>query len=337
MHALHLVGATTTRFYLELSQTYHAACTAPAGVRASVLTVRPDRSMTWRDGDGPDEPVTLGDVTLRAGAVDLVVPHMFCPVGMTTWRAFFEDMLGVPVVGPCAAAIATATSKWRTKALAAAEGVATPQAVRLTGPAPCPPLPAIVKPDDEDNSIGLSLVRERTAWTAALGRALAAGSGEALAEAYVPGREVRVAVLADPVARVLPVMEYHVTPDHPIRVGTDKVATDAAGTVTTASWDRPSLATSCPADLSDASAAALSRAALRMHGALRCRDYSLFDFRIHAETGAPWLLEACVFWSFSRFSVISRMLEAEGTALDAVAGRMWARAAARRGMAQAAE
>ena len=333
MHVLHLVGATTTRFYAELSETYARNCVRPAGTAHSTLSVAPSGEMLWTGADGAALPVDLGGAARRAAACDVVVPHMFCPTGMTTWRALMEDVMGLPVVGPHASSIAVATSKWATKALARAEGVATPEALRLGGASgeaapPCPPLPCIVKPDDEDNSIGLTLLRDPAGWEAARDAALAA-SGHALAEAYVPGREVRVGVLDDGRPRVLPVLEYHVTDDHPIRERADKVHVSDAGSVTMQSWERPSLATSCPAALSPETADALERAALTMHRALGCRDYSLYDFRIDPE-GRPWLLEACIFWTFTPISVISRMLEAEGAELARTALSVWSRAADRR-------
>lgn len=331
LHVLHLVGATTTRFYFDLSRTYHAAVAMPPGTIAQVWEIRPDGAMTWRTPDGAPEPVDLSTAAARAGGTDVCVPHMFCPPGMTTWRAFLSDVVGLPVVGPDAACLHAGTSKWTTKALARAAHVATPDAAPLAPDTPCPTLPVIVKPVDEDNSIGLSLVADPAAWPAARSRALAA-TGRAMVETYVPGREVRVGVIADPVPRVLPVLEYHVTPDHPIRVRADKVATDVAGAVTTASWDRPSLPTTCPARLADVPRAAVERAALAMHDALGARDYSLFDLRIDA-AGRPWLLEACIFWSFARFSVLTRMVEAEGGTLDDAALRLWRQAARRRSAA----
>ena len=328
MHVLHLTGATTTRFYAELSETYARNCVRPARTRHSTLSVAPDGALRWTGADGATMPVDLGGAARRAAECDVAVPHMFCPSGMTTWRALLEEVVGLPVVGPDAAAIRLGTSKWATKALARAEGVDTPAAARLHGPAPCPDLPAIVKPDDEDNSIGLSLVRAPAEWDAALARALEA-SGTALAEAYVPGREVRAGVLDDGALRLLPVLEYHVTPERPIRLREDKVHVSEAGQVTTRSWDRPSLPTSCPADLPSETLAALERSAFAMHRALGCRDYSLYDFRVDPD-GRPWLLEACIFWTFTPFSIVSRMLAAEGTELERAALSVWSRAAARR-------
>ncbi|MGR3542571.1 MAG: hypothetical protein ACU0BS_14250, partial [Hasllibacter sp.] len=115
------------------------------------------------------------------------------------------------------------------------------------------------------------------------------------------------------------------------RVRPATLAPDAGGSATRASWERPTLETSCRARLDGALRAARERAALGLPAAVGARDYSLYDFRIHAGTGEPYLLEACSFWTFTPFSVISRMLAAEGVDLDRATARIWARAAARGG------
>ncbi|WGH78384.1 D-alanine--D-alanine ligase family protein [Jannaschia ovalis] len=326
MRVLHVAGATTTRFYRDLSLTYQRNVVRPKGVRTALMTVEPDGRIGW---DGRDLPRSAA-LELAAG-FDLVVPHMFCKPGMTAWRSLFETVLDVPVVGPPLAATVTATSKLATKALAREAGLRTAASERLIPGAPVPrmDLPVVVKPDSEDNSLGLTLVRDAADLPAAIAHALAHDE-VALAEAFIPGREVRVGVIEDPVPRVLPVLEYHVSDAHPIRERADKVALDEGGAVTMGAWERPSLATTCPAELAPGLHGALAEAALTMHAALGSRDYSLFDFRIHAETGQPYLLEACSFWTFTPVSVISRMLEAEGSDLEAVALRIWARAAARK-------
>ena len=43
--------------------------------------------------------------------IDVVVPHMFCSPGMTSMRAFFEDILGLPVVGSPSQCTALATDR----------------------------------------------------------------------------------------------------------------------------------------------------------------------------------------------------------------------------------
>ena len=52
-------------------------------------------------------------------------------------------------------------------------------------------------------------------------------------------------------------------------------------------------------------------AARRCHAALGCRHYSLFDFRIDP-AGQPWFLEAGLYCSFARQSVIPTMAAAAG-------------------------
>lgn len=332
MQLLHLVGATTTRFYHDLSLTYHRETVTPSGMAAHVLRVAPDGSLHLRlAGEGGETSVDLGRVSAVAATVDLVVPFMFCPDGMTVWRDLFETIWKVPVVGPSLATTVISTSKWQTKALARVSGVRTPDAVRVTARDAVPEWagPCIVKPDDEDNSIGLSMVRDPAALPAALEIALTHGDA-ALVEGYIPGREIRIGVLdVGSDRRVLPVLEYHVTPEHPIRVRADKVDVDDAGTVTKRSWEVPSLRTSCPADVGPASMSELETMALRMHDALGARDYSLFDIRIETGTNRPYLLEACSFWTFAPMSIISRMLEAAGDDLTAATERVFRHAAAR--------
>ena len=51
------------------------------------------------------------------------------------------------------------------------------------------------------------------------------------------------------------------------------------------------------------------------HDALGCRHYSLFDFRIDP-TGQPWFLEAGLYCSFARSSVIATMARGVGTEVD---------------------
>ena len=50
------------------------------------------------------------------------------------------------------------------------------------------------------------------------------------------------------------------------------------------------------------------------HVALGCRHYSLFDFRIDP-AGRPWFLEAGLYCSFARQSVIPMMAAAAGISL----------------------
>merc|ERR1711977_681503 len=62
---------------------------------------------------------------------------------------------------------------------------------------------------------------------------------------------------------------------------------------------------------------------LKAHRALNCRAYSLFDFRVHAETNQPYIIECCAFWSFSPISAISLMLKASNLDYEKMIVDIW--------------
>merc|ERR1712187_81707 len=59
------------------------------------------------------------------------------------------------------------------------------------------------------------------------------------------------------------------------------------------------------------------------HEALGCRGYSLFDIRVDAVSGRPFIIECCAFWSFSPISVLSNLLEASGIDYKHVILDLW--------------
>ena len=167
----------------------------------------------------------------------------------------------------------------------------------------------VVKPADADNSDGLTLVRERGALAGAVSRALE-HADEALVERYVElGREVRCGVLdRDGELQVLPLEEYAVDPaTKPVRDAADKlarrdgeltlVAKDAAHAwIVPRTTPPPRWSARRPGPRTWPSAA---------------RHYSLFDFRIDP-AGRPWFLEAGLYCSFARGSVVATMAAAAG-------------------------
>merc|ERR1712079_304389 len=137
-----------------------------------------------------------------------------------------------------------------------------------------------------------------------------------MGEEYIPGRELRVAVLeveeADGLRLVaLPKIEY-VLED--IREGKHKLGTDADGKLLTEDKD-PAAAIKkgkeegeriCPAQLNDEVHARVDDLAKKAHKALGCKYYSLYDVRLNPD-GMPFMLEACLFCSFSPYSVITSL------------------------------
>lgn len=321
LRVLHLVGSPTTDFYADLSRLYAADCleaTAdPARYQAHVAYVTPDRRWRFPTDLGAGAiaaapPVPLADaLSHMAGlALDVVVPQMFCVAGMTAYRALF-DVMGVPYVGNRADVMAVGADKARARAIVAAAGVDVPAGeVLRPGDRPSLPLPAVVKPVDADNSLGVSLVRRPDELDAALAAAFA-HSGRVLAEEYVElGREVRCGIVErDGDLVCLPLEEYDVAvTTKPIRTFADKIRTEDDGELGLVAKDATR---SWIVDPSDAVTAAVWDAARACHAALGCRHYSLFDFRVDPH-GRPWFLEASLYCSFARTSVLSVMAAAAG-------------------------
>lgn len=127
------------------------------------------------------------------------------------------DALGIPYTGPGAEASRIAMDKIETKRALDAAGVPTaPWRVVGDSDADLPedalplPLPVVVKAPRDGSSVGVYRVTEFAQWRDAVRKAVAidrekfGGDGEALVEAFIPGRETTVGILG----RVaLPVVE----------------------------------------------------------------------------------------------------------------------------------
>jgi D-alanine-D-alanine ligase len=324
LRVLHLAGSAVSEFLGDLSRLYAQDCLEGTADTARyefhVGYVTPDRR--WRfPADLSQEairsaaPMPLADAVQHLTALnpDVMVPQMFCMPGMTSYRALFE-VLGVPYVGNPPGVMALGANKAHAKAVVAAAGVRVPPGeVLRRGDQPSLAPPVVVKPVDGDNSLGITLVRDRRGYDAALSAAFA-HSGEALVESFIElGREVRCGILVrDGELVCLPLEEYNVSPDtKPIRDYTDKISRNDDGDLnlvakdTTRAWI---------VDPADPVTQQVWEAAKQCHSALRCRDYSLFDFRIDPD-GQPWFLEAGLYCSFARKSVISVMAAAAGIPL----------------------
>ncbi|MDJ1171751.1 D-alanine--D-alanine ligase [Roseofilum sp. BLCC_M154] len=330
MQVLHLSGSRVSEFYHNLSLIYAKEVIQPPGVSSNYAVVHPDG--LWQLGtslENLSEKISFQEMIARLPEIDLVVPHMFCFPGMTSFRALFEDILGLPVVGSPSYCTALATNKAHTKSIVSEAGVpvAKGQVVRRGSKVTLEP-PLIVKPSSEDNSLGLTLVWKEEQ----ISEALQVGFEHdevLLVEEYIPGRELRVGVIERKGELwVPPMIEYLVSEEHPIRTVTDKYELRSDGTPHRQPRNSP-VKPVCPADVAPELFERVADAAKQAHVALGCRDYSLYDFRVHAQTDEPYLLEAGLFWSFGKIGMISRMVEADGQSLEEVVLELWHRVARR--------
>jgi D-alanine-D-alanine ligase len=314
---LHLTGSAVDPLLDDVSRLYARGCLAAVGDSDEhdehvVAHVSPGGA--WRFPAALDDAgiaaaptLTLAEAVTHLAAldVDVALPQMFCRPGMTAYRALL-DLLKIPYVGNRPDVMALGADKPRASAVVAAAGVAVPasQVVRPGDPLRLP-LPVVVKPADADNSLGVTLVRDATAYDAAV-RSAAEHSDRVLVETYVElGREVRCAVVeGEDGLRCLPLEEYAVDPaTKPVR--------DHAGELGLVAKDAEHAWIVDPADpVTDA----VHRAGMLAYEALGCRHHGLFDFRVDP-AGTPYFLEASLYCSFAPTSVVVVMAEAAGIPL----------------------
>ncbi len=324
LQVLHLAGSSVSDFYYNLSLVYAKEVIQPAGTSSYYAIVHPEGF--WQLGSSLDnlsEKLSFQEMLSCLPKVDLVVPHMFCPPGMTSYRALFEDILGIPVVGSLSNCTALATNKSQTRSVVSAAGVrvAKAQLISQKDEVTMKP-PFVVKPNSEDNSLGVTLVWEENQIKEALQQGFKYDD-QLLVEEYIPGREIRVAVIEHQGELYIPsTIEYLVSEENPIRTVKEKLKLNSDG-MPVSQPEEQKVIPICPGNVSSELFEKLADAAKKSHKALGCRHYSLYDFRIHAENGEPYLLEAGLFWTFSRISMISSMIRADGEDLEEIIMDLW--------------
>ncbi|MBP2475534.1 D-alanine-D-alanine ligase [Crossiella equi] len=238
------------------------------------------------------------------------------------------EMLGVPFVGTDPRACRRAWDKPTAKAEIARAGLATPDWVvlphstfRVLGAQAVLDalvdrigLPLMLKPDQGGSALGATVVRDAADLPAAMVDCLAYGD-TVLAEKYVTGVEVAVAVLDGPEGpQALPAVE--IQPENGIY---DYSARYTAGLTTF----------HAPARLTAESQAAVGELAVAAHKLLGLRDISRTD-AIVAPDGTVHFLEVNVSPGLTETSLLPMAVEAAGRSLGEVFGTLVERALARR-------
>ena len=211
--------------------------------------------------------------------------------------ALFE-ILGIPFTGSSALTLGMALNKSIAKALFVAHGVPTPPWAVLSphgsldGAGPFK-FPLMVKPLNEDASIGIdthSIVEDQAGLLERVRFVWDEFRQPALAEEFIDGRELNVAVLAVAPGQfvTLPISEilFNGFPgrNHHILTYESKWMVDSP-------YYR-STVPRCPAELSFELAEQVRNIALRSAAAVNLRDYGRIDFRIRSSDNAVFVLEA---------------------------------------------
>lgn len=334
---LHLIGSSTSNLYQGVSAYYGFSCLdhIASDERYEHIVAYIHLNGEWSIGQGRSrdylecdaERISIGAAIQRLERVapDVVHSHLFDYLGLTAFRMLF-DVLQIPGIGCTGEALALSTNKVRTKAVLRNAGVKVADCEVLykkTRPTISPPF--VMKPSEEDNSLGITLVKTEDEVDAALDEAFSFGD-EIMCEKFIAlGRELRVAVIEDVNGDLdmLPVLEYEFDEGKQIRGCADKLDFDKqSGSVKAVST---TMGRKLPAVIDDELHARLFDLASKSHRALGCRDYSLYDVRVDTD-GVPFTLESCLYCSFGPRSVISSMCEAKGLSSRVVFERMvdWA-------------
>lgn len=172
-------------------------------------------------------------------------------------------------------------------------------------------LPVIVKAAGGGSSLRLHLAHGREELEAAIEDALG-WDDVVLFEKYARGRELTVGILGElalPVGEIIPEHEFF---DYECKY-------------------QPGLAQEIfPADIPDGLAAQLQELALRVHRALRMRDFSRVDFIVDGD-GTPWCLEANALPGMTANSLLPKAARAAGISFPELCHRIAELAAARTG------
>jgi D-alanine-D-alanine ligase len=194
--------------------------------------------------------------------------------------AMFEAF-GIPFTGCPSKALSICQDKFKAKAILNAFGLPTAKG-RLVTSADQKidvPFPAIVKPNQEDASLGIfqdSVVWDQAALQEKVSKIIGVYKQPALVEEFIQGREFNVAVLETDKLQALPVSEIDFS-----------AMPEAAPHICTyeAKWfeDHVLYTTTpavCPAQIDDSLRDKLHQYSLAAFQAMGCRDYARVDFRM---------------------------------------------------------
>jgi D-alanine-D-alanine ligase len=218
------------------------------------------------------------------------------------------EYLGMPYTGSGVMGSAIAMDKLRTKRLAQAHGIATPEYLELKRPQDFDyaierlGLPMIVKPATQGSSVGMTKVERAEDLPAAYGAAVAL-EPSVFAESWVSGGEYTVAILQ---GQPLP----------SIRIETPKTFYDYE-----AKYFRDDTRYQCPSGLSAPAEQHLGHLALAAFQAVGGEGWGRVDFMMD-RTGRPLLLELNTIPGMTSHSLVPMAARAAGMDFDELVWRI---------------
>lgn len=218
------------------------------------------------------------DIQLREQKIEMAFLALHGSGGEDGTIQGLLETRGIPYTGSGVRASAIAIHKDVTKTMLTASGIPVPKGAVIHSGATSPKrlprgltLPVVVKPASEGSTVGITIVRRIAEWAEAIGRAHRYDV-EALVEAYIPGREITVAVLS---GEVLPIIEI-IAPG-----GFYDYA---------AKYQKGHTQYLCPAYLPVALEKRVRALALETYRTIGCEGAARVDFRV-TPRGKPFVLE----------------------------------------------
>ncbi len=242
-----------------------------------------------------DLPLLLGELTdRRPDVIFNLCESMHAVSRYESYIAGLFELFRIPYTGATPEALSIAVRKARTKLLLQAHGIPTPafalfhatDAVRVNGSMR---YPLIVKPSEEDASIGIEPAAIDADEESLRGRVafiLDRYRQPALGEEYIDGREFNVAILGNDPPAVLPISEIDFTG---LPAELPRIVSYAAKWIEDSDYYRGTKG-KCPADLPAETEEELRTLAARAFRIVGCRDYARVDFRL-SPGGRPSVLE----------------------------------------------
>jgi D-alanine-D-alanine ligase len=226
------------------------------------------------------------------------------------------EVLGIPYTGSGPGACEQCWDKVVAKRVLAGAGIATPDAVSVSGSAfkqlgAADALDAVgerlgypiaVKPARQGSALGLRMVRTPQEAPGALVAALSYGD-RVLLEKHVDGHDLSISILDD---ATLPIVEVHPRDLDPY---------SARYTIGQTTF-------TCPADLDPATASAAEALALRSFRALGCRGFARVDLLVDRRTGDLTVLEVDAVPGLTHTSYLPVAAEAADISFDELVGRL---------------
>lgn len=293
-----------------------------AGIAAAARTL--GHAVTELDmGKSPADGATLAD-RLLATAPDVVFNALHGTPGEDGTVQGLMDLLGLRYTHSGVAASAVAIDKQLTKKLLVPAGVRMPegQVVQSTSLFEADPLPRpyVLKPVNEGSSVGVAIITAQSGHGQPIRRDAPgpwADFAELLAEPFVAGLELTVAVLEDAATAV------------PEALAVTELKPNSGFYDYEAKYTEGKTVHVCPAEIpAEVTQMALAQAELA-HRVLGCRGVSRADFRYDPAQGADglYLLEVNTQPGMTPLSLVPEQARARGIGYEILVGRLIERAA----------